>query len=1508
MAAAPIAIFANVIRIVVTGVLRNYVSTAEAREAIHDWAGIITIPFAVIVFMLILLLLGRVFTRLQEPGGVAWLTKWGLALILVFAGLVTWGRIQGKRAITTLRETAARHESQQNWPLAMQYLHRYLRAMPDDHAAFVHLAEIYRAHAASPVQRARATDILQTAWQRQPDREDLAISAIQSALSQQKFDEAVTLSDRLLAKAKQPQTQAAATKLRATALVQSLKSQESASRYSWDTAKEALERALQLPDYETAHAQMLAEAYRGYLSTPAPDERRKLADELMDRVVKDRPEDPLSWLIRYQYRMRFNNQPSAASTNADQDLDQALELAIKQPLNASGTQVFLAAASRAGVRGDTKQQADLLEQACQRSPLDFRPYIALATVKAKSNDAAGREQAINVLREAVARCGASDQLLIPLATLLVENGQTDEAERVIAPLEKVLAQVSGPARGTTKLRVGIVRSQIIRARQGAQAAAKHLRDLLNDAEVRQATAQAPQILAGGYAHLANLYVSLGTIDLARDALQQATRFDPANKELRIHAAHIARQMGDFDAADRDYQAMAQAGASADAQLELVEVEIQRQLQQSPPDRNWQQAKGMLNRASRAGAPANKVRLLAAEILSATDEPAKAEQTIAQITKDFPQDAAAWRALAIFRQRHNNTAGALEAAGKLAEISDQLIDAATLRATILSDAGRTDEAIDHLRKTAADAPADEQPRAAIALAQLLNQLGRAPEAIVALEIAHENAPQNLQIVDMLANYAWMLQDWPQLEKYEGWLHTAEGDDGTIWKAYRAQRLLAGTRSSDDPQFQEAAKLVSAIERERPRWSKAHFLAGEIAYRANRTEAAAAAFERAWQYGGRGILLADRLIDVSTQLGRFDEARRYAGHVRDYVSASQGLFDRAAPYLIDENDSRQMEQLARQWVEQNPNDPNAHSRLGRVLLVLAQSSPAAGKKDLESQAESEFRRSIQLAPNDVRPWVSAILLFANSSVSRDRALAMAQELASQENIDKLQRDFALAQLYEQLNAPMQANHFYQQSIAAAESHSNASMAAEVFRRAAQFYVAKVPSLAETYARRALALDPKNSDAQLALVYLLSHRTDGGSVQEALNLLDSRASNGDSPLEPRLRAALLAQRGQPQDLDSAIDILKRFGSLAREDKLLLARLYERTGQIPPAWELLEQLVRVPAAPAGDLTEYVRFWQEHFLSTASGDSEAQFARQAKEVYRRLGTLPGQMPERLRWQIRELKARNANRDVSGTDALAILSDVQSEPAFKQIFQQMLTVLLQEKCEQAAISLATNPPKPVSNTEAAIGLCVGYVVVPAAENVETSRRDALNNFRSTHEKNDDVIQAIGDASFMAGHYEQAASDYERVLKLQPDHPMARNNLALALGELPGKLPDAQKLVADGLATNATNLDLLDTQAMLEVLAKRPQEAVTTLEKIAEQKSDSPILRLHLAIACDEANSTELAKEHLITAVALGAEQQILSPRDRKSLGSLQARYLVPRNDAKETSLPDKLTDAANGAN
>ncbi len=468
LAAAPVAIFANILRIVATGLLMKYAPSGVAQRFSHDFAGIVMIPFAVAPFLLFLVILGRVVSRLQEAGGVAWLTKWCLGGIVLAASFYFWGRHQEARAITTLRDTATRYEGEKNWPKAIQFLSRYARTVPDDHDAFSHLAELYQTHAVSYQDQLRAIELLRAAWQQQPKREDLAVGAILLALRNRDHDNAISLCDRLLdpKSASTAKTQVAARKLRANALLAYLQSDVNRGDYTWEHVKDAFEKVLQLPDYDVPQAAILADIYRQRMNSMAQEDREKRANDLMDRVVAERKDDPLAWLARYQYRLRYQAPDKAAIDEAQKDLDRALALADQKPNQPVVVPVLLAAAARANERRDSEQATSLLKRAIEAAPADYRGSLMLAEMKQRTGTPQSRNEAIQILREAQKQSRSHDLgLILPLASMLAETGDWVGAETEIAPLERLASSVVGRERGTVKLGLGLVRGQIILARR-----------------------------------------------------------------------------------------------------------------------------------------------------------------------------------------------------------------------------------------------------------------------------------------------------------------------------------------------------------------------------------------------------------------------------------------------------------------------------------------------------------------------------------------------------------------------------------------------------------------------------------------------------------------------------------------------------------------------------------------------------------------------------------------------------------------------------------------------------------------------------------------------------------------------------------------------------------------------------------------------------------------------------------------------------------------------------------
>ena len=157
--------------------------------------------------------------------------------------------------------------------------------------------------------------------------------------------------------------------------------------------------------------------------------------------------------------------------------------------------------------------------------------------------------------------------------------------------------------------------------------------------------------------------------------------------------------------------------------------------------------------------------------------------------------------------------------------------------------------------------------------------------------------------------------------------------------------------------------------------------------NRTDSATAAYERAWQYGGRGILLADRLIDLLTKQGRIRRGPQICGSSSRLpdgfprpVRSGDSLHGRRKRQRGNGSHGRTMGQAKTQRFRGSPAIWAASSCCFPIRRQ------AIKRKTYVEQAKNEFRRAIELTPNDVRPWAAIVMLYGESPATRERGLAV------------------------------------------------------------------------------------------------------------------------------------------------------------------------------------------------------------------------------------------------------------------------------------------------------------------------------------------------------------------------------------------------------------------------------------------------------------------------------------------------------------------------------------------
>ena len=152
-----------------------------------------------------------------------------------------------------------------------------------------------------------------------------------------------------------------------------------------------------------------------------------------------------------------------------------------------------------------------------------------------------------------------------------------------------------------------------------------------------------------------------------------------------------------------------------------------------------------------------------------------------------------------------------------------------------------------------------------------------------------------------------------------------------------------------------------------------------------------------------------------------------------------------------------------------------------------------------------------------------------------------------------------------------------------------------------------------------------------------------------------------------------------------------------------------------------------------------------------------------------------------------------------------------------------------------------------------------------------------HEMLADVLTSSGEAA-------AAASHYERILALQPNHTVALNNLAYDLAVRQGKPAQAAPLARRALAQAPRNATILDTVGWVEYLQGNTAEAAKLLVQAARGAPRNPDIRLHAAFALAAQGARSAADVELQEAIKLRPALE-----KQADVQELRAKLAVPGN-------------------
>lgn len=367
-------------------------------------------------------------------------------------------------------------------------------------------------------------------------------------------------------------------------------------------------------------------------------------------------------------------------------------------------------------------------------------------------------------------------------------------------------------------------------------------------------------------------------------------------------------------------------------------------------------------------------------------------------------------------------------------------------------------------------------------------------------------------------------------------------------------------------------------------------------------------------------------------------------------------------------------------------------------------------------------------------------------------------------------------------------------------------------------KQPEAAKARFEGVLKVDPKNASAMLGLAELLQ-RTGGTHEQVAKRIGEAIAAD---PANPTARLALIDHHAR-----------------ARDYKAALAAAQAAVAALPDHAEIVEKQARVQLA-SGDtqqaLTSLNRLTQLRpdaataFIALAEGQLAANDLDAASRSARRALELA---PTALGTQ--RLAIAVAMKQKRPKDALALARDIQTrQPNDPVGFLAEGEIELDQKNFDNAVAAFRKATAKAVPAQAPTRL--HHALVQAKREAEAAK--FADTWLASHPKDSLFQFYLGDVALNQGDKALAERRYNEVLKAQPEHALALNNVAWLM--LQQKRPGALALAERAVKVAPNQAPLMDTLALALAAESQLPKAIEVQKKVVELAPEAPSFRLNLA--------------------------------------------------------------------
>ena len=916
-----------------------------------------------------------------------------------------------------------------------------------------------------------------------------------------------------------------------------------------------------------------------FLAGDSKDALKTRAQAIVNRLVVSRPEDPFSWLLRYE----ISSRDFKLGLSQD-DLEKAVELGAENPKALLvAASLYLERAKRiTGLYNKPQKDqyltrsVEILESIKSITPNETLVYLDIGDILALQGQI---EKSIETWKNAKRVCSDRISLLdFRIVDALIGLKRLPDALEALQEMDRTINQELASLNRS---------DQFAFTRQGREYWSRYQ---LANGDFPAAIASLTTVISTGkemdprnqaaiYAALGECYRQIAQHDRSASSFEQAILLAPNTKDYRRKAANAWFAAGRYSEAYKQFMLVDPKEAGDWIKICEVDLELQRTSGQDPNywfsfDKGVSEVKRLLTLDPQSlektwylevlQADSDVMRSTDATRLSAVQNAAdllwnilEKENFSAQSIRTAIPRWKAWNQPDYLKKLNetleitrDNTFDDLEKAEILVTLGDETKAKKWLESQIESQPENTtfkdalarlelnnvpvDQAIDSIKKL-------KQDGWLIARKLVWNYL-KSPLALSETEQR-----------DPLLRAERLKQRMGELKSLQELLKEFEGPEGTEWRYVKARRLLAEANDQEDINSIELLDLAGFLDRKRPEWPETHLLAGRIAERQGNKSRAIRAYNYAIQYGHNDLDTFERLINLLYQQGLLTDARVAIERLGNRAFASQSI--NAVTLEIERESPQDQLAIAQRGTEIRPTDPMAWIWLGQILELQSKNLEPQLRTEQLAKAESMLDKAAQFAkPEDLR-IATARFNFYQLSNNKQGQLEVLNQIQQNQKLDPAVQSVALGQIYEALGQIQNAIDEYRKAISLGANDL------ELQNRIAQVLVKEnrleeaIACLTETLERH-----PQDASTRRRLATLLANRSFDEDWEKVASLL-SPNTQSNTPEDLRLQVILLSQKNDLASLQKAQILLERIvelpGVRTDEDHFQLASLYLRSSR---------------------------------------------------------------------------------------------------------------------------------------------------------------------------------------------------------------------------------------------------------------------------------------------------------------------------------------------------------------